>query len=211
MTGWHHWLDGRESQWTPGDGDGQGVLVCCDSWGRKESNTTERLNWTELKVNLHTDSWIFNTKLSCLFSCSNCFHFDHWELFWSNFIIFSIKVLHTFWWIYFGIVDKIFSTLGGRGASVVAQVVKNVPSVQETQIWSLGWEDPLVKGMATHPSILARIPWTGAWRAAVHGVTEMDTTERRTVLLLVPPGIDQNPQNVPCRIQQTDSRVHMKG
>ena len=48
MTGWHHWLDVRESGWTPGVGDGQGGLACCDSWGRKESDTTDRLNWTEL-------------------------------------------------------------------------------------------------------------------------------------------------------------------
>ena len=44
MAGWHHGLDGHESGWTPGDGDGQGGLACCDSWGRKESDTTERLN-----------------------------------------------------------------------------------------------------------------------------------------------------------------------
>ena len=44
-AGWHHWLDGHEFGWTPGDGDGQGGLACCDSWGRKESDTTERLNW----------------------------------------------------------------------------------------------------------------------------------------------------------------------
>ena len=48
MAGWHHGLDGRESEWTPGDGDEQGGLVCCDSWGHKESDTTEWLNWTEL-------------------------------------------------------------------------------------------------------------------------------------------------------------------
>ena len=48
MAGWHHWLDGRESEWTLGVGDGQGGLACCDSWGRKELDTTERLNWTEL-------------------------------------------------------------------------------------------------------------------------------------------------------------------
>ena len=48
MAGWHHGLDGRESEWTPGVGDGQGGLECCDSWGRKESDTTERLTWTEL-------------------------------------------------------------------------------------------------------------------------------------------------------------------
>ena len=49
MAGWHHGLDRCESEWTPGDGDGQGGLACCDSWGRKESDTTEQLNWTELK------------------------------------------------------------------------------------------------------------------------------------------------------------------
>ena len=44
----HHWLDGCESEWTPGVGDGQGGLACCDSWGRKESDTTERLIWSDL-------------------------------------------------------------------------------------------------------------------------------------------------------------------
>ena len=48
MAGWHHWLDGRESEWTPGVGDGQGVLVRCNSWDHKELDTTEWLNWTEL-------------------------------------------------------------------------------------------------------------------------------------------------------------------
>jgi len=46
MAGWHHWLDGCESEWTPGVGDGQGGLACCDSWGRKESDMTERLIWS---------------------------------------------------------------------------------------------------------------------------------------------------------------------
>ena len=46
-AGWYHWLDGHEFEWTPGVGDGQGGLACCDSQGRKESDTTERLNWTE--------------------------------------------------------------------------------------------------------------------------------------------------------------------
>ena len=47
MAGWHHGLDGCESEWTLGVGDGHGGLACCNSWGRKESDTTERLNWTE--------------------------------------------------------------------------------------------------------------------------------------------------------------------
>ena len=46
MAGWHHWLDGRESEWTPGVGDGQGGLVCCDSWVAK--SWTWLSNWTEL-------------------------------------------------------------------------------------------------------------------------------------------------------------------
>ena len=47
MAGWHHWLDRHEFEWTLGD-DGQRCLACCNSWGRKESDTTEQLNWTEL-------------------------------------------------------------------------------------------------------------------------------------------------------------------
>ena len=47
MAGWHHWLDGREFEWILGVGDGQGCLACWDSWGHKESDTTEWLNWTE--------------------------------------------------------------------------------------------------------------------------------------------------------------------
>ena len=47
MAGWQHRLDGHEFGWTLGVGDGQGGLACCDSWGCKESDTTEWLNWTE--------------------------------------------------------------------------------------------------------------------------------------------------------------------
>ena len=47
MVGWHHWLDEHKSEWTPGIGDGQGGLACCDSQGRKESDTTERLIWSD--------------------------------------------------------------------------------------------------------------------------------------------------------------------
>ena len=50
MAGWHHWLDGRESEWTLGVGDGQGGLACCDSWGRKEMDTTELTEWQSLQV-----------------------------------------------------------------------------------------------------------------------------------------------------------------
>ena len=44
MVGWHYRLDGHGFEWTLGVGDGQGGLACCDSWGCKESDTTEQLN-----------------------------------------------------------------------------------------------------------------------------------------------------------------------
>ena len=58
--------------------------------------------------------------------------------------------------------------------SLVAQMVKKLPAMLETLVWSLGWEDPLGEVMATHSSILAwRIPMNrGAWQAAVHGVAK---------------------------------------
>ena len=59
MAGWHHRLNGCESEWTPGVGDGQGGLACCDSW---ESDMTERLNWTELNQSTprrYSEIWIW--------------------------------------------------------------------------------------------------------------------------------------------------------
>ena len=50
MAGWHHWLNGHEFEQAPEIGDGQGSLACCSAWGRKELDTTEWLNWTELII-----------------------------------------------------------------------------------------------------------------------------------------------------------------
>ena len=59
----------------------------------------------------------------------------------------------------------------------MAQTVKNLPAVQETQVWSLGQDNPLEEEMKTHSSILAwEIPWDrGAWQATDHGVTKSQT------------------------------------
>ena len=68
MAGWHHWLDGRESEWTLGVGDGQGVLACCPSWGRKELDwATELTELTECETLIpQSHLWIdqLNRKLT---------------------------------------------------------------------------------------------------------------------------------------------------
>ena len=64
MAGWHHWLDGHGSEWTPGVGDGQGGLACCDSWGRKESDTTEWLIWSDLNAYIQNlEKWYWRIYL----------------------------------------------------------------------------------------------------------------------------------------------------
>ena len=54
MVGWHHQFNGHEFEQVPGDGEGQGGLVCCSPWGHKELDMTEWLNWTELRA---SGSW----------------------------------------------------------------------------------------------------------------------------------------------------------
>ena len=70
MIGWHHWLGGYEFEWFPGVGDGQGRLACCSPCGHKESDTTERLNWTELKVNASSLSRVCSGNKSQDISCA---------------------------------------------------------------------------------------------------------------------------------------------
>ena len=85
-----------------------------------------------------------------------------------NSICYNLSYLYSFWCSNFKWFDQC-------GASLIAQLVKNLPAVRETWLWSLGWEDPLEKGKATHSSILAwRIPWTlySPW-----GHKEWDTTD----------------------------------
>ena len=89
MAGWHHWLDGHESGWTPWVGDGQGGLACCDSWGCKESDTTERLNRTE-----H-----YSSQLPCYYSLK----------FWSQLVFKHIIFQTLFILIYYYIFVDLFA------------------------------------------------------------------------------------------------------
>ena len=97
MAGWHHWLNGRESERAPGDGDGQGGLVCCDSWGRKESDTTEWLNWTELIPSLRgwilSSFWFLPTKG---WSSGLCELHIGWDLCWV--FVCLLACLFFLWW-----------------------------------------------------------------------------------------------------------------
>ena len=59
MVGWHHWLNGCEFEQAPGDAEGQGSLVCCRPWGRKESDSTKWLNdWTDLRAGTGVSLWV---------------------------------------------------------------------------------------------------------------------------------------------------------
>ena len=60
MVGWHHLLNGHESEHAPGVGDGQGSLACCSLWGCKELDMTERLNWMNTSITSHSYDFFFD-------------------------------------------------------------------------------------------------------------------------------------------------------
>ena len=114
----HHRLNGHGFGWTLGVGDGQGGLVCCGSWGHKELDTTERLNWTDG----------FCGGSAGKESACNAGNPG------------SIPGLER------STGEGIGYPLQCSWASLVTQLVKNPPAMCETWVWSLGWEDPLEKG-----------------------------------------------------------------
>ena len=127
----------------PGKSHGQRSLVGCSPWGRKESGTTERLTLTYLYWN--TYYYYVGTSNRSVGKESTCNTGD------SSSIPGSGRSAG----------EGIGYPLQYSWASLVAQLVKNLLAMWETCIRSLGWEDPLEKGKATHSSILAwRIPWT---------------------------------------------------
>ena len=77
IAGWHHWLDGCESERTPGLGDGQEGLACCNSWGLKELDTTEQLNWTDVclvnrRVKEQTPGIVSGQCICCCSAAKSC-------------------------------------------------------------------------------------------------------------------------------------------
>ena len=129
----------------PGKSHGWRSLVGCSPWGRWGSDTTERLHFSLSCTGEGNGNPLL---CSCL---ENPRDGGAW---WAA----VYGVAQSWTWL------KWLSSSSSKhlwGAFLVAQMVKNLPAVQETQVRSLGWEDPLEKGMATYSSILAwRIPWT---------------------------------------------------
>ena len=81
VVGWHHWLNGQRFGWTPGDGDGQGGLVWCGSWGCKESDTTKRLNWTMAQNVMHpgkSSMWAEKSVYSAVWWHTCSLHLVNW-------------------------------------------------------------------------------------------------------------------------------------
>ena len=102
MSGWHYQLDGHEFWWTPGVGDGQGGLVHCNSWGCKESDTTEWLNWTEWKTRrqLRRDIIIIIIKIYHGKSLQTHIYYIHVHVTFFWLFIQILKFQMNFWLIY---------------------------------------------------------------------------------------------------------------
>ena len=76
MAGLHHRVDAHEFGSTPGVGDGQGGLACCDSWGHKELDTTEQLNWTDLSQASHSVYTVSNVIVLTSVWCNTLYILD---------------------------------------------------------------------------------------------------------------------------------------
>ena len=91
MAGWHHWLNGQEFGWILGVGDGPGGLACCNSWSRKESDTTEWLNWTNWTE--YPSSWFIDGHVLCVFQHGRRIKGALWGLFYKD-----INIIHEDLW-----------------------------------------------------------------------------------------------------------------
>ena len=150
MVGWHHRLNGHGFVQTPGGGEGQGSLTCCSPWGCKELDMTEQLN---KQYNMMIIYPIYHSiyNIVNIYISENDYHKKFSSCASSHTVttVFLVKEL---------LRPTLVATLW---TFLVAQMVKNLSAMWETQVRSLGQKDPLQKGMATHFNILAcRIPRT---------------------------------------------------
>ena len=164
-------MTGQRRQWQPtsvllpGKSHGWRSLVCCSPWASKESDTTEWLH--------------FHFSHSCIGEGNgNPLPFLAWRILGPEEpgglpSLGSHRVGH-YW------SDLAAAAAECLRASLVAQMIKNLPAMQGTLVWSLGWEDHQEKGLAIHSSILAwRIPWSeepGGYSPWVH--KESDATKQ---------------------------------
>ena len=139
LVGRHHQLDGHEFEQALGVGDGQGSLAWCSPWGCKELDRIEWLNWTELR-DCFPGSSAGNESV--------CNVGDPGSIPGSG----SSPG------------EGIGYPLQYSWTSLMAKMVKNLPVMQETWVWSLGWGDPLEEGMVTHSWRMENIL---AWRMAM--------------------------------------------
>ena len=150
-VGWHHRLKGHEFEHAPGVGDGS--LACCSSWGRKESNTTEWVNWLIIL-------WANSLKWM--------------NLAVSQSISISLSPIGSAFLEDLDYTTKLSLLAQGKFPIVAVGNLNKVSTYLQQKVpdswqelWPLGWEDPLEKGKATHSSILAwRIPSTTVHRVA---------------------------------------------
>ena len=136
----------------------------------------------------HSTFWLDPTKLVEKYGFRSCIHPLH------LYLKYILNSYHLLW------------------ASLVAEMVKNLPAMQETWVQSLDWEDPLEKGTAAHSSVLAfKIPWTEkpGRLQGVHGVTKSsDMTERLSLSLYCSPNIQRRLYTAPS---QTGKRSNKSG
>ena len=109
MAGWHHWLDGHESEWTLGVGDGQGDLLCCDSWGHQKLNMTEWLIWSESQNDSLTHGLENDALWTGIWTTLNTLFISTRALGWLSALSMNNNILKLFVWLVFLSRFKIFS------------------------------------------------------------------------------------------------------